>query len=114
MPPKKVAAVVTEYRRWSHAGVILRNLLRGYPDGRGRPDLELVALYVDQLPKGDLSRDLAKQHGFRLAPTVADALTLGGTALAVDGVLVIAEHGDYPTNEKGQQLYPRRKFFEEI
>src|SRR5204863_5006096 len=24
------------------------------------------------------------------------------------------EHGNYPTNDKGQILYPRRKFFEEV
>lgn len=111
---KKVAAVVTEYRKWSHADVILRNLLGGYPDGKTRPDLELVALYTDQVPKTDMSRDLAKKHGFKIAPTIADALTLGGNSLAVDGVLSIGEHGTYPKNEKGQTLYPRRRFFEEI
>src|SRR5207237_5651178 len=67
MPPKKVAAVVTEYRKWSHADVILRNLLDGYPGGK-RPDLELVSLFTDQVPKGDMSRDLAKKHGFKIAP----------------------------------------------
>src|SRR3954452_19169928 len=109
MPPKKVAAVVTEYRRWSHADVILRNLLDGYPDG-GRPDLQLVSLYTDLVPKTDMSRDLAKKHGFRIADTIADALTLGGDSLAVDAVLSIGEHGNYPANEKGQILYPRRRF----
>src|SRR5205823_3879696 len=34
--------------------------------------------------------------------------------LAVDGVLCIGEHGKYPTNDKGQILYPRRKFFEGV
>ena len=29
MPAKKVAAITTEYRKWSHADVILRNLLDG-------------------------------------------------------------------------------------
>ncbi|MDB5307579.1 MAG: hypothetical protein JWO38_1781 [Gemmataceae bacterium] len=113
-PPKKVAAVVTEYRKWAHADVILRNLLHGYPGGTTRPELELVSVYTDQVPKTDLSRDLAKKHGFRIAPTIADALTLGGKTLAVDAVLLIGEHGQYPTNEKGQTLYPRRRFFEEI
>ncbi|MBA4066228.1 MAG: hypothetical protein C0501_21435 [Isosphaera sp.] len=111
--PKKVAAVVTEYRRWSHADVILRNLLDGYPDGT-RPGLELVSLVTDQVPKGDMSRDLAQKHGFKLCDTVADALTLGGKGLAVDGVLSIGEHGTYPDNDKGQKLYPRRRFFEGI
>lgn len=103
-PPKKVAAVVTEYRKWSHADVILRNLLGGYPDGT-RPGLELVSLYTDQVPKTDMSRELAKKHGFTIYPTIAEALTLGGKTLAVDGVLLIGEHGDYPDNAKGQKLY---------
>jgi hypothetical protein len=114
MPPKKVAAVVTEYRRWSHADVILRNLLDGYPDGKGRPNLELVSVYTDQVPKADTSRDLAKKHGFTIADTVAGALTLGGKGLAVDAVLSIGEHGQYPDNDKGQKLYPRRRFLGEI
>jgi len=113
--PKKIAAVVTEYRRWSHADVILRNVLNGYPpDGTTRPDLQLVSLYTDQVPKADMSRDLAKKHGFKICDTIAEALTLGGDKLAVDGVLSIGEHGDYKKNEKGQILYPRRRFFEEI
>src|SRR5207248_10451716 len=45
---------------------------------------------------------------------IADALTLGGSDLAVDGVLLIGEHGDYARNEKGQTLYPRYEFFEQI
>jgi hypothetical protein len=113
MPAKKVAAVTTEYRKWSHADVILRNLLDGYPDGT-RPNMELVALVTDQVPKGDMSRDLARKHGFKICDTVAEALTLGGKSLAVDGVLSIGEHGKYPTNAAGQILYPRRRFFEEI
>jgi hypothetical protein len=113
MAPKKVAAVVTEYRKWSHADVILRNLLNGYPDGK-RPDLELVSLYTDQVPKADMSRDLAKKHGFKIYESISDCLTLGGNSLTVDAVLSIGEHGDYPSNEKGQHLYPRRRFFEEI
>jgi hypothetical protein len=113
MPAKKIAAITTEYRKWSHADVILRNLLDGYPDGT-KPNLELVSLYTDQVPKGDMSRDLAKKHGFKICNSVAEALTLGGKGLAVDGVLSIGEHGKYPENEKGQILYPRRKFFEEV
>jgi hypothetical protein len=38
----------------------------------------------------------------------------GGSKLAVDAVLIIGEHGDYPRNEKGQVLYPRFEFFEQV
>jgi hypothetical protein len=112
---KRIAAVVTEYRKSSHADVILGNILQGYaPDRTTRPDLQLVSLYTDQVPKNDLSRGLARKHGFTIYDTIAEALTLGTDKLAVDGVLSIGEHGDYPHNEKGQHLYPRRRFFEEI
>jgi len=113
MPAKKVAAVVTEYRKWSHADVILRNLLDGYPEGT-KPELELVSLFTDLVPKGDMSRDLAKKHGFTIYDTIAECLTCGGKTLAVDAVLNIGEHGKYPENEKGQILYPRRRFLEEV
>jgi hypothetical protein len=109
---KKVAGVVTVYTHWSHADVILGKLLEGYlHDGKEKPDLELVSLYVDQFPDKDMSRDLAKKHGFTIHDTIGKALTLGGEKLAVDGVLLIGEHGTYPRNDKGQILYPRRRFF---
>lgn len=112
---KRVAAIVTEYRRFSHADVIVGKILEGYEhDGGAKPDLQVVSMYVDQFPEKDMSRDLAQKHGFRITPTIAEALTLGGNRLAVDGVLSIGEHGKYPQNEKEQTLYPRRRFFEEI
>jgi hypothetical protein len=111
---KKVAAVVTVYRRWSHADVIVGKILEGYNhDGKAGPNLELVSMYVDQHPKDDWSKRLAKKYGFTLHDTIAGALQRGGKTLAVDGVLLIGEHGDYPTNAKGQILYPRRRFFAE-
>jgi hypothetical protein len=71
-------------------------------------------MYVEQQPETDLSRDLARRHEFTVYPDVAGALTLGGKELAVDGVLLIGEHGDYPYNEKGQKLYPRYELFQKI
>jgi hypothetical protein len=112
---KKVAAVITEYRRHSHADVIVGKILEGYNyDGGAGPNLRVVSMYVDQFPATDMSRALAKKHGFKIYLTIADALTLGGKELAVDGVLCIGEHGKYPSNAKGQVLYPRRRFFEAV
>jgi hypothetical protein len=117
MPPvsKRVAAVVTEYRRHSHADVIVGKILEGFNyDGREGPDMRLVSMFVDQFPEGDMSRQLAQQYKFPITKTIDEALTLGGKALAVDGVLCIGEHGKYPTNDRGQILYPRRRFFEAV
>jgi hypothetical protein len=46
--------------------------------------------------------------------TVAGAVCRGGTDLAVDAVLIVGEHGQYPRNDKGQILYPRYEFFREV
>jgi hypothetical protein len=109
---KKVAGIVTEYRLHSHADVILTKILEGYNhDGGPGPNLQLVSLYVDQFPASDMSRELAKKHQFTIYDTIEGALTLGGKQLAVDGVLSIGEHGNYPANARGQRLYPRRRFF---
>lgn len=113
----RIAAIVTVFRHNSHAEMIAGRLLRGYEldDNAPRPALKLVSMYVDQTPKNDLSRDLAAKHKFRLSNSIEDALTLGTGKLAVDGVLVIAEHGNYPYDKKtGQHLYPKRRFFQQV
>jgi hypothetical protein len=113
--PKRIAAVVTVYRRWSHADVILGKILEGYHhDGKSFPNLRLVSMYVDQFPKGEWSRDLAKKHNFTIHDTIAGAVTLGRKEVAVDGVIIIGEHGDYPNTPRGQVQYPRRRFFEAV
>ena len=113
----KIAAIVTEYRKYSHAQHICDRFLEGYGwNGRHhRPPMDLVSLYVDQRPEGDLSRERAARFpGMVIYPTVGDALTLGGSQLAVDGVLLVGEHGQYGANEKGQHLYPRYELFKQI
>ena len=112
-----VAVIATEVRRHSHAQHFIDRFLEGYGwNGRHhRPPMDLVALYVDQLPENDLSRERAARHShMRIYPTVADALTLGTDTLQVDGVLLIGEHGDYPKNAAGQKLYPRYELFKQI
>jgi hypothetical protein len=110
-----VAAVVTTYNTNSHADVLVGKILEGWRQTNGAsPDLELVSLYTDQIHAGDLSRDLAKKHGFRIAKTIDEAVTLGQDKLPVAGVLSIAEHGDYPDSITKQKMYPRRRFLDEI
>lgn len=110
---KRIAIVTTVWRYLSHAQHIGDRFLVGYPrQGRWhRPPVRVVSLYVDQKPAGDQSEDRAREFGFRVYPTIAEALRQGGDKLAVDAVLIIAEHGDYPRNELGQILYPRYEFF---
>jgi len=113
----KLAAVVTTYFKFSHAQHIVDRFLYGYGwmGTHYRPPMDVVSLYVDQVGKGDLSRSRAEQFpSMRIFPTIAEALTLGGSKLAVDGVVVVGEHGDYPRNEKGQTQYPRWEFFQKI
>lgn len=113
--PKKIAVVTTVYRYLSHGQHMADRFLVGYPHNGAwrRPAIEVVSLYVDQKPEGDLSKQRAEEFGFRVYPTIAETLRCGGSKLAVDGVLIIAEHGEYPTNDKGQKLYPRFEFFEQ-
>lgn len=113
--PKSVAAVVTIYTPKSHADVILTKILEGWKhDGGDGPALKLAALYIEQFPKNDMGREICKKHGVPIFDTIEKAVTVGGKAIPVDGVLSIGEHGDYPTNNLGQKLYPRKRFFEEI
>ena len=113
---KKVVLLATEVRKYSHAQHFIDRFLEGYGwhGKHHRPPMDLVSLYVDQFPEGDLSRDRERRHGAKIYPTIAEALMLGGSKLAVDGVVIIGEHGRYPKNEKGQTLYPRHKFFKEV
>lgn len=115
-PGLPVAAVVTEYRHNSHADIIVSRLLQTYTlDGRGEESpLELVSLYTDQKPRNDISRMLSASHRFPIYDTIRDTLTLGGDTLAVEGVLLIGEHGDYPRSETGNKQYPKRRFWDEI
>lgn len=115
-PRKRVAFLGTEVRTHSHAQHFLDRLTEGY-SWRGKwvkPRVDVASVYIDQFPEGDLAHHRVKKHGLNLVPTIADALTLGGSKLAVDGVVIIAEHGKYAVNEKGQTRYPRYDWFKEV
>lgn len=113
----KLAAIVTTCYKMSHAQHIVDRLLDGYGwNGTHHyPPMDLVSLYVDQVGRNDLSRERAARHpAMKIYPTIAEALTAGSSKLAVDGVVIVGEHGNYPRNEKGQTKYPRWEFFEQM
>src|SRR5262245_46325847 len=112
----KIAAIFTELRFRSHAYNFLINLMGKYlfRGQRVEPGVEVVSFYADQFPMGDMARDASKRFGIPLYPSIAEALCLGGKALAVDAVLLVGEHGTYPVNELGQRMYPRKEFFDQI
>jgi hypothetical protein len=115
----KIAALATVYTYLSHAYHIVGRFLDGFMvhDGHGlhKPPFDVASLFIEQTPQAaDLGRATARRHGVRESASIADALTLGTGRLAVDAVLLIAEHGSYPYNEKLQKLYPRGRFFHAV
>ncbi|MBT5706149.1 MAG: hypothetical protein HOI66_07470 [Verrucomicrobia bacterium] len=103
-------------RTHSHAQHFLDRMTLGY-GWKGHwvmPRVDVASVYIDQFPEGDLARGRVAKHGLNLVSNIEEALTLGTGELAVDGVVIIAEHGDYPRNEMGQKLYPRYEWFKEV
>lgn len=112
----RVAVVMTTCFYRSHAHVILENFLNRYLfNGRPvEPAMDVVSFYVDQFPENDMARDIARVYGIAIYPSISQALCCGGDRLAADAVLSIGEHGKYPSTPKGQVMYPRKRFFDEI
>jgi hypothetical protein len=115
---KPLAIITTVFRPLSHAYHIGNHFIYGY-FLRGEhhvPKYYVHSLYVDQKPDNDLSADVAKEFGIKVPgkDRIADALLDGQGKLAVEAVLIIGEHGNYPRNEKGQILYPRLQMLEEV
>jgi hypothetical protein len=113
---KKIAALTTTYHVRSHADNFITRFLEGYWIDKRHYDspADVVSLYMDQVHPADIGNRLSTAYNFRVTKSIADALTLGNGKLSVDGVLMVAEHGNYPFNDKQQQLYPRFEFFEQI
>jgi len=99
-----------------HADVIVTRLLAGFStvDGLIAPKVKIASLYLDQESPDDLGRAMAREYGVPIYTSVREALTLGGDALAVDAVLLIGEHGAYPSSSLGATMYPRMRLAMEI
>ena len=109
----RVAGITTTYYHNAHADMFFSRLLRTDTlDDRGlTPSVRLASLYAEQIPDNDLTIKVSQQYAIPQFPSVREALTLGGRQLAVDGVLLIAEHGTYPESKTGQFLFPKRPMF---
>ena len=68
--------------------------------------MDIASVYIDQFPEGDLARGRVKRYGQTLYPSIEEALTLGTGKLAVDGVVIIAEHGKYERTRNGPDALP--------
>lgn len=112
---KPLAVLTTVYRPLSHSYHIANRFLCGYARGGQLhvPKHYVHSLCVEQTPENDLSREVGREYGVRIARSIAEALTVDGK-LAVAGVLLIGEHGNYPRNDKGQILYPRYEMMEQV
>ena len=128
---KKVAAIVTTYFSESHANLIVTKFLAGFPTEEGviEPRVDIVVHVhrpASRRRRRDGHSEGARGRGIPQHPGCPDAGRAAARdpgrltddwedgELAVDGVLLIAEHGDYPYNERDRRLYPRRHMFEQI
>lgn len=110
---KRIAFLGTEVRTHSHAQHFLDRHAMGYTFG-GKwqvPQFDIASVYIDQHPEGDLAPGRIERYKLNAFSSIEEALTLGTSKLAVDGVVIIAEHGNYPDNELGQRRYPRYDWF---
>lgn len=112
----KIAAIVTSYPPGSHASAIVTKFIRGFPTDEGLipPRTKIVSIYIDQIHENDIGHQIAYMHDITVYESIRAALTLGTGNLQVDAVLIIGEHGDYPKNSLGQEMLPRKYFFEQV
>lgn len=114
MTRPNVAVIATTYFPHSHADVIATRLIKGYEwEGQHHdPRVEVVSFYLEQISDRDIGVDITDEAGVPRYPTVAEAITRGGSGIAVDGVVIIGEHGEFEDNEYEQKLYPRRRLID--
>lgn len=118
-PPRRprIACLVSYWGATrSHADWIVTKLIDGYWwQGAHTPSrVDVVSVYIHQLETSGLGQKVCQAKGIPIFTTVGEAVTLGGQDLAVDGVVIVGEHGEYPVNLKGQWLLPRWWIYEQV
>jgi hypothetical protein len=100
----------------SHADWIVNKLIDGYwwDGAHTESRVEVVSVYIHQLDESGLGQKVCKAKNIPIFKTVGEAVTLGGKDLAVDGVVIVAEHGEYATDMKGHWLLPRWWIFQQV
>ena len=113
----RIACLVTYWAATnSHADWIVTKLLDGYWwQGAHTPSrVDVVSVYIHQFETSGLGQKICKSKNIPIFKTVGEAVTLGGKELAVDGVVIVAEHGDYATDLKGHWLLPRWWIYNQV
>lgn len=113
----RIACLVTYWGATrSHADWIMAKLMDGYWwEGAHTPSrIDIASVYIHQLHESGLGRKVCKAKNVPIYNTVGEAVTLGGKELAVDGVVIVGEHGEYPTNLKGQWMLPRWWIYQQV
>lgn len=100
----------------SHADWILCKLMDGYWwQGAHTPSrVDIVSAYIHQFDTSGLGQKVCQAKNIPIYKTVGEAVTLGGKELAVDGVVIVGEHGNYPTDLKGHWLLPRWWMYQQV
>ena len=113
---KRIACLSSTYHVRSHSDNFITRFLEGYwiHEKYYEPPFDVASLWIDQIHPADIGQRLAQAYGVKRCSSIAEALTLGTGKLAVDGVILVCEHGNFPHNEKNQQLYPRYEYFEQV
>jgi hypothetical protein len=113
----RIACLVTYWAAPnSHADWIIAKLMDGYWwKGQHTPSrVDVVSVYIHQLNESPLGQKVCKAKNIPIFKTAGEAVTLGGKELAVDGVVIVGEHGNYPTNLKGQWMLPRWWIYQQV
>jgi hypothetical protein len=76
--------------------------------------VDVVSVYINQFDTSLLGQKVCKAKNIPIFKTVGEAVTLGGKELAVDGVVIVCEHGNYPTDLKGHWLLPRWWIYQQV
>ncbi len=76
--------------------------------------VDIGSVYIHQFDTSGLGQKVCKAKNIPIYKTVGEAVTLGGKELAVDGVVIVGEHGNYPTDLKGHWLLPRWWMYQQV